>query len=982
MSTDHDTKSPRNRLFKAALIVLLLAGVAMKVYGAWCYRHSTDTNFAVNALMARHMAQFKDFPVFYYGQEYMGTPEQVAAVPFCWLLGCSGWSVNLGAALMGVLIMLIVYAWARRIGGPIAGLAALALCVIGPETFFRYHAANLGYGVITLLSTVVLWSASRAVEDRLETGRYPVGWLFLCGLAAGLGWWSSQLIMFSVFAAAATFVLFLHIRMFDRRLLAGVAGGVLGAMPWLVWNALNDFRSLKVASSFNVDGFRDGVRMLVTRAAFYLVDAFELKPALKWPLAALYATVLLAAIVLFVVAVLRPQRSSFARSRPSLATLLAIFPVAALIFSLTKFGQEGSTRYLIPLYPPLAIFAGIATALLARRAGPAAWLLPLLLVASHLPVLKTVRKVERDYAPAWTAAQELRATLRQLGVDGVYASYAERWLNFALEEEFVFWPLNGIRYQPYWNRIERARRPAVLRNAGTVETLLQSGAGSVQRTDSGGMTLYYDFRLVDEPRVEVERPRIASIKTTGGADFLDTLLDRSAETAWEKPADSGELLDVNFGAATTATSVRIFCKTDARPDRWQVLGRTADTEDWQPLTGVMGVGGFQWSGPRPYWRGQFAWLECRFAPREVTALRIVFPEERRPRTSYIAELQVFEPGSPAPSEESTLEELQKTLADLGVRRVYTERWVGAMLAERAGSRLDVRAEPYISDSSDRSFDPHVRFDRHTALLVRSENAPMTGEALARARVAMTARVLGPWTIYFFGEEDWMDGYRRARSILWTGFSGVTAGRRNVALGYARIAEALLEKNPGDGSATVLLEESLKLLPGNPPVALRLAALYRAGGQTEKAAGLEAGARGAWDPAVPAEIEFKNGVRFLGITLDRNDVRPGERVRVRYFWKCPEGFRDDSLAVFTHLASPNRVFQDDRPFRLEGAEYQPYEMTLVEERTITVPQDAPAGAYEIRLGLYDAKGAKRVGFRSDVPSRRRAAMLPAVLNVVK
>ena len=102
----------------------------------------------------------------------------------------------------------------------------------------------------------------------------------------------------------------------------------------------------------------------------YLVDAFELKPALKWPLAALYVAVLLTAIIVFLVAVFRPQRSSFARYRPSLAALLAIFPIAALIFSLTKFGQEGSTRYLLPLYPPLAIFAGLATALLARRVQP------------------------------------------------------------------------------------------------------------------------------------------------------------------------------------------------------------------------------------------------------------------------------------------------------------------------------------------------------------------------------------------------------------------------------------------------------------------------------------------------------------------------------------------------------------------------------------------------------------------------------------
>ena len=97
----------------------------------------------------------------------------------------------------------------------------------------------------------------------------------------------------------------------------------------------------------------------------------------------------------------------------------------------------------------------------------------------------------------------------------------------------------------------------------------------------------------------------------------------------------------------------------------------------------------------------------------------------------------------------------------------------------------------------------------------------------------------------------------------------------VGVGYALAAAARLQLDPADATAADLLEESLKLLPRNPPAALRLAGVCRARGQAEKANALEESARGMWEPAVPARIDFRNGVSLRGLSLDRNDARPGE-----------------------------------------------------------------------------------------------------------
>ena len=49
--------------------------------------------------MARHMAALKEFPVFFYGQAYMGSLEPMASALMVRLLGSTGFAVTLGPVL-------------------------------------------------------------------------------------------------------------------------------------------------------------------------------------------------------------------------------------------------------------------------------------------------------------------------------------------------------------------------------------------------------------------------------------------------------------------------------------------------------------------------------------------------------------------------------------------------------------------------------------------------------------------------------------------------------------------------------------------------------------------------------------------------------------------------------------------------------------------------------------------------------------------
>ena len=101
MSAENEKSGRLARADRWALAALLL-GVAARIWGAWACRFLVVPDTAVVGLMARHMAALKEFPVFFYGQAYMGSLEPLASALLVRLLGPTGFAVTLGLGFLGV----------------------------------------------------------------------------------------------------------------------------------------------------------------------------------------------------------------------------------------------------------------------------------------------------------------------------------------------------------------------------------------------------------------------------------------------------------------------------------------------------------------------------------------------------------------------------------------------------------------------------------------------------------------------------------------------------------------------------------------------------------------------------------------------------------------------------------------------------------------------------------------------------------------
>ena len=167
-------------------------------YRGWPYTRSDE---ATLGLMADDIRWHGAFPLFFYGQHYLGAFQAYLAVPFFVVLGPTNAALHTTTTFEMALFLLILYIFTRQVYSPrVAGLT-LVLLALGPEQQLFYGMRAGVHAQDTLLfSILVLWLTClrlRGGWSRLQTIMLNLG----IGLAAGLGLWGTFLTVPFIFAA-------------------------------------------------------------------------------------------------------------------------------------------------------------------------------------------------------------------------------------------------------------------------------------------------------------------------------------------------------------------------------------------------------------------------------------------------------------------------------------------------------------------------------------------------------------------------------------------------------------------------------------------------------------------------------------------------------------------------------------------------------------------------------------------------------------
>ncbi len=336
------------------IIVIVVLAIALRVALLAANVVPFDSDEAVVALMAKHILQNGERPIFFYGQPYSGALDAYLTAGVYALMGPGVLGGRLVQMALFALYVVMVYLLAGRVTGSRWAASASALLVAASTPLLTtYTLVSVGgYGESLVLGTLILWLALCVTDDRATLRHNLWAWVALGG-AGGLAFWVLGIAVVYLFPAAL-FILWRD-RMRQWRLyIVAIIAFVVFSSPWWSYDFTHDHASIQFFTKIpglKLDNPLIGLWFSLTvlwgmrfpwRADLILVP-------FTVPLVALY-------IVTFLYIVRPRQAETHTTNRVLLLIQTGLYVV---LFASGHSGVDVTGRYLLPLVAAGAVFVAM-----------------------------------------------------------------------------------------------------------------------------------------------------------------------------------------------------------------------------------------------------------------------------------------------------------------------------------------------------------------------------------------------------------------------------------------------------------------------------------------------------------------------------------------------------------------------------------------------------------------------------------------------
>lgn len=761
-----------------AAVLVIAIGLVVRLWKAWTGHLSPNCDFGIVGLMAKHMAEGRDFPIFFYGQPYMGSLEPLVSAVLCRIFGFSTFMVCAGTALVGTLLLPLTYVWARDASGSRrAGVMAMLFCLVGSDALFHYSVAPRG-GYMTLMATGVftVWLAARIASSTIEGRTVRLRSYVGLGLAAGLGWWSSQLVVAFLATAVVVLMSSFRWRMMREGFLPASLAFLVGSAPWWIWNACHGWATFEFGGSLGTVAVGHGLRT-IGKTFLALVEM----PAAKDGWAAVRLALLAGTIGLFVVITVRDRirRQDPGRFPFRLAALLLLI-LAVAVSVTSKYVLLHETRYLLPMFPALAVALGVAGDWLLRAwRVPVGWIVVALLIPTHLYDLPRLPEGLAGDRPVWETASELADELGPR-CDGVcigdFARY--HWMNLASTGRLCVAALPKEKYAPYARRAELAERPAFLGDYHDIGAFLATTRATGVHAVMQGIAVDYALTPPSDDWRYVDPAGVVAIEGGAGSPYGNELIDGIIDTTWgaavevEKPAE----IVFTFHPPVRLCGLRLLLgDRSAFPRRLAVAGQGEGDATWSERLPMTVLTGYFWSGHHVMLQGMQFYQEIRFdaPPEGVTRLRLTFAVGGSPNNLRLAEILFMEPTAGPGESLPTADACVAAIRRQSVKQFYGPRWMADRVALATKGELVTAAPSLILRSVNELplRDPPtpipVTLRERTGFLMDARDAPRSREVLRHAGLLWDETRLGRYVLLVVPKPGETAAMARYPTLYWT-----------------------------------------------------------------------------------------------------------------------------------------------------------------------------------------------------------------------
>ncbi len=368
-----------------------------------------NSDAALFGMMARAMREGWDFPLYFWGQFYLGTLTSMVTAVVGFLAGNVGpLALRIAAAFEVAIAIVFFWLALRRIFGHSAMLALLWLAA-GPAFLFHFTIAPIGAEELFLAASVLFWYATRAPFDRVRD------WLIL-GVLAGLSTWLHEGVVFLCLAIAIA--LFVERTVRVRFVIAFAVAFAAGYLPAIVARLRGDpllYSRTLLSWSFS--------EVFSNFAELFASDLWLLLGGLAVGIA----------VIVFAIVGLRGRswKRTGARAQIIIVTTVVL---SAAFWLFSTYGYPGAVRYIVPVVP--LVYGAAAAGLVKMRrpiAAAAAILITLALFVPRIQQANDVAAGRSERYTNWPGWFDPRPTLAALQTGGYRVCYGEVWVAHKLE---------------------------------------------------------------------------------------------------------------------------------------------------------------------------------------------------------------------------------------------------------------------------------------------------------------------------------------------------------------------------------------------------------------------------------------------------------------------------------------------------------------------------------------------------------------------
>lgn len=1018
-SGDIRTTSQKVKICTFAVLALAVACVAMRLLAAWLLRNENNGDLAIVQLMVRDIVTGNGIPVFFYGQAYMGTLEPLTNALTHVICGFTNFGTELGTALYTLLAVFFAARLAKRGGGMPAAAVALLFCVCGPMPFFHYAVSPRGgYGVLFFVSAGVLDLASDMVCRERNSKSYSRWLPFLFGLFTGIGFWNNQLCAPAVIAGVVC-ILICAPRLLTKASLwiGGVLGFVVGSLPFWLWNMANKWESFGLSGSLALDPVV-AVRNTVIFFCVRWLQFLGIDPHVVVPTSVSYVVIAASAVPFVVLTVVYLTRicgrfvSSGKKSgiiQPvnmstdaSVVTLVSALYFVAFItcFVFSHFAVFSTPRYLLPLVPVMGVVCGLAFTVSNKK-------IIRILVAAAVIIMVCWQFYEVKFFFAMSDKhngmqarnENVVAYLKEHNVDSAYCSFLMNSLNLSGDGSVVFSDKNLERVPAFRRKLESSDSPAVIENFFGIETWARATGGTFNSAEIDGVRVTSDLVPPKWPVRELSSDTWLSVVDSAGRDVTDLLANRSEGNYVRLNSNMAgvpgretysETFTLAFKKPEMLAGIRLFASEFNFAGNITFYGRKSGNSEYFRLTAPLIRDPMCiWSGPRFYPTKHCERREVRFEPVEVDSVKVEISGGAYMANAVAYELQTLAPlEDSAPRYAFTKEEwdagvdgLMSILASNSISRLYATRWVSNRVFELSKGAIwtdhgddltpKMTGLPAVPQSHDL-----VSLDARSAVLLSESGCPSMRD-VAKERNLTFREVPVPLlgTLFIpdsvqkvpFGEDEPLG------IELYDDFAVLVPSGEWIA--------NLLNDTPRPHSADWLRQ----LYAENPLLIPLLEEISSNPAMSDIAAEVSEKVKLISVPEYGGDAMFDDILNWRGCRiLSRPEhVTRGSTIVIRHYWSSPcvpDSRSKQKFAMVHFYGQGGFRFQDDYDIGATAENFDTFmektgACTWHTDRVVCIPDNAPLGEFELRVGVYDKNFlSHRLHVKTDLPVSRNAVRI--------